>query len=161
MIAELVHSLPDERRNVLLQRFENAVKTITDSGLKNRLTSAGTTSEDEYRSIALEYFRLGIPCPFLENESCSIHPDRPLVCREYLVVSPPENCSRQNGKPIEAIRMPGQASEALASLTAIENEPARVPLPLAIEWAEANSDDDPVVPSEELAKAFFSRMIGR
>jgi Fe-S-cluster containining protein len=34
-----------------------------------------------------------MPCPFLEDESCSIHPDRPLVCREYLVTSPAELCA--------------------------------------------------------------------
>ncbi|HEY5241787.1 MAG TPA: YkgJ family cysteine cluster protein [Polyangiaceae bacterium] len=30
-----------------------------------------------------------VSCPFLEEESCSIHPDRPPICREYLVTSSP------------------------------------------------------------------------
>jgi len=38
------------------------------------------------------YFKLGIACPFLEDEACSTHPDRRMACREHLVSSPPENC---------------------------------------------------------------------
>jgi hypothetical protein len=34
-----------------------------------------------------------VACPFLEDEACSIHADRPLSCREYLVTSPPELCA--------------------------------------------------------------------
>ena len=41
------------------------------------------------RILGREYFQLGIPCPFLEEESCSIYHDRPITCREYLVTSPP------------------------------------------------------------------------
>jgi len=44
------------------------------------------------RKLALDYLYQRIPCPFLEDESCSIHPIRPLICREYLVTSPPEHC---------------------------------------------------------------------
>jgi hypothetical protein len=35
----------------------------------------------------VRYFLQGVACPFLEAESCGIHPDRPLACREYLVTS--------------------------------------------------------------------------
>ena len=46
----------------------------------------------ERAALSIEYFKFGIACPFLEDESCSIHPDRPMACREYLVSSPAENC---------------------------------------------------------------------
>jgi Fe-S-cluster containining protein len=46
------------------------------------------------------YFELGIPCPFLEKGSCSIYPQRPFVCREYHVCSPPSLCADPfNKKP--------------------------------------------------------------
>ena len=60
--------------------------------------------EGEGWSIAMSYFRLGIPCPFLENEACSIHQDRPVKCREYLVTSPAEHCRAPSAKTIKACR---------------------------------------------------------
>ena len=51
-----------------------------------------TGTAEERTELAYEYFKHGIACPFLEDESCSIHPDRPMACREYLVSSPAENC---------------------------------------------------------------------
>jgi hypothetical protein len=48
---------------------------------------------EAFRFYSLAYFRTGVPCPFLEDESCSIYPDRPLVCREYVVTSPPALCA--------------------------------------------------------------------
>ena len=35
---------------------------------------------------------LGITCPFLVNEECSIYPVRPVVCAEYATVSPVSYC---------------------------------------------------------------------
>ena len=52
------------------------------------------------------YFALGIPCPFLEEESCSIHPDRPLVCREYLVTSPAELCAGPTQEGVTPVPVP-------------------------------------------------------
>ena len=36
-------------------------------------------------------------CVFLINKECSIYPVRPIACRKYLVVSPPEHCDVKNG----------------------------------------------------------------
>ena len=33
----------------------------------------------------LRAYRLGLPCPFLVDESCSIHPMRPAACRQFNV----------------------------------------------------------------------------
>ena len=45
-------------------------------------------------------------CPFLEEESCSIHPDRPLVCREYLVTSPAELCAGPTQEGVTPVAVP-------------------------------------------------------
>lgn len=115
-IRDLVEEMPGERRSVVKKRFADAVARLDSVGLLDRFRSETQPTGPEYRELGLKYFQLGIPCPFLENESCSIHPDRPLVCREYLVVSPPENCRRTNGQPVEVVRMPLEASKALADL---------------------------------------------
>ncbi len=85
-LLQLIDALPAERRETLLARFAAAETAIEGAGLKDR---AGRTD----RELSAAYFALRLPCPFLEDESCSIHPERPLVCREYLVTSPAELCS--------------------------------------------------------------------
>src|ERR1043165_9741467 len=77
-LLQLIETMPVERRKDLGRRFANAATTIKAAGLDQR----GARSD---RELSLAYFALKMPCPFLEEESCSIHPARPLVCREYLV----------------------------------------------------------------------------
>ena len=57
----------------------------------------------KHHQLSSQYFDLQIACPFLENESCSIHVDRPSICREYHVTSPAERCSRVYQESIDAI----------------------------------------------------------
>jgi hypothetical protein len=56
--------------------------------------------------MSLAYFTLRVPCPFLEEESCSIHPERPLVCREYLVTSPAELCAGPQQEGVTPLPVP-------------------------------------------------------
>lgn len=85
-LLALVEAMPRERRKAVRARFAAAEAAIARAGLAER---AGRSDRD----LSVAYFALGVPCPFLEEESCSIHRDRPLVCREYLVTSPAELCA--------------------------------------------------------------------
>ncbi|MFO1157796.1 MAG: YkgJ family cysteine cluster protein [Reyranellaceae bacterium] len=85
-LLRMVDALPAERREALHQRFAAAEAVIAGAGLDQRQGRSD-------RALSAAYFALGLPCPFLEDESCSIHPERPLVCREYLVTSPAELCA--------------------------------------------------------------------
>jgi Fe-S-cluster containining protein len=85
-LLALVEAMPKERRKAVHARFARAEAAIAGAGLADR-------KERSDREMSVAYFALGVPCPFLEDESCSIHPDRPLVCREYLVTSPAELCA--------------------------------------------------------------------
>ena len=155
LVADLVEHMPPERKAVIAERFAAASHALADAGLSDQLRGDEKPTGESYRDLGLNYFNLGIPCPFLENESCSIHPDRPLVCREYLVVSPPENCARTNGEPIEVIRIPGEASKALTALSGGRDFNNWVPLALALEWSKANPSGDSLRPGEEIARQFF------
>src|SRR5580765_6033385 len=73
-LLQLVETMPAERRETLSARFAAAEAAIDRAGLKER----GQRSD---RELSVAYFAQGIACPFLEDESCSIHPERPLVCR--------------------------------------------------------------------------------
>lgn len=98
-LLRLVDSFPPERRKTLTTRFAAAEAAIDAAGLAQR---GGRTD----RELSLAYFALGVPCPFLEDESCSIHPERPLVCREYLVTSPAELCSGPAQEGVTPVGVP-------------------------------------------------------
>ncbi|HEX3727817.1 MAG TPA: YkgJ family cysteine cluster protein, partial [Pirellulales bacterium] len=87
-IRDLVDGLPEPRRTEVRARFAVARQRLVDSGLWQQLVDRVAWSDDVFQEIGLQYFHQGIACPFLEDESCSIHADRPSSCREYLVTSP-------------------------------------------------------------------------
>ena len=98
-LLQLVEAMPAERRTTLKARFAAAEAAIEAAGLKNRQGRSD-------RELSTAYFALGVPCPFLEDESCSIHPDRPLVCREYLVTSPAELCAGPAQEGVTPVAVP-------------------------------------------------------
>ncbi len=98
-LLQVVDALPGERRQALRTRFAAAEAAIEGAGLRER---GGRTDRD----LSAAYFALGIACPFLEEESCSIHPERPLVCREYLVTSPAERCGGPAQEGVTPVAVP-------------------------------------------------------
>jgi Fe-S-cluster containining protein len=92
--------------------------------------------------LGVDYFRLGIPCPFLEDEACSIHPQRPSACREFLAVSPAEYCSDPGSRPVRNVPMAASMTDALSRLCAsvLGGEPTTIPLTLALDWAAAHRE---------------------
>src|SRR5262249_20241959 len=113
-IADLVEELPEPRRAVVRQRFADARRRLEESGMLDKLLHHENWSDDAFRAIGIGYFNLGIPCPFLDDESCSIHPDRPITCREYLVTSPAENCAHPTATNIDWVPLAGKVWTALA-----------------------------------------------
>src|SRR5260370_36079604 len=98
-LLQLMETMPAERRAALSTRFAAAEAAVEGAGLKER---GGRTD----RELARAYFELRIPCPFLEDESCSIHPERPLVCREYLVTSPAGLCDGSAQEGVTPVAVP-------------------------------------------------------
>jgi Fe-S-cluster containining protein len=142
LIADIVAGLPPARQAPVREAFAAADEVFTRSTLKQRLLGP-MDALDRMKELAFEYFSSGVPCPFLVDEACSIHPVRPSICREYLVTSPPEYCARPGSGPVERIPVGVRLSEALANLTGkLLGKPAEVvPLVFALEWAEANRAD--------------------
>jgi len=95
----LVDAMPAERRAALDARFVAAAERIERAGLAD----AGGRSD---REMSTGYFALGVACPFLEEESCSIHAERPLVCREYLVTSPATLCAGPAQEGVTPVAVP-------------------------------------------------------
>src|SRR5713101_4000764 len=68
MIRDLVESMPEPRRSEVRQRFAAARTKLQDGGVLGILLQPEELTDREMQNMAPRYFRLGIPCPFLEEE---------------------------------------------------------------------------------------------
>ncbi len=160
-LRQVVDALPEPRRSQILQRFEAALQRLAEAGLLEILQHPERWLEEGYVALGLRYFRQGIPCPFLEEESCSIYPDRPLSCREYLVTSPAENCQHPTQENIDRVHIPIRLSPALARFRRVEEAPhlARwIPLVLALEWAAGDTAPPESWPGPELFQKLITQV---
>lgn len=163
-IARLVEELPEPRRTEVRARFSRARERLAEAGLLSKLENREGFVEGEIASFGLAYFHLGIPCPFLEDESCSIHADRPISCREYLVTSPAVNCADPKPGTIDQVELPAKVWTALARADATGPRGRFipwVPLILAPGWASASPDASTPRPVEEVFRGVFDELAGR
>lgn len=106
-IAEWIDAQSKQRQTLLHERFRQAAARLEESGIAHGFRHSGSgVNGESMHELGLRYFELGIPCPFLEEERCTIHEIRPLRCREYMVVSPAENCAHPRSKQIVNIKPP-------------------------------------------------------
>lgn len=158
-IRDVIEALPEPRRTEIRARFAEARRRLETAGLLEKLLHTDLQwAEGESVSFGLQYFHQGIPCPFLEEESCSIYADRPIACREYLVTSPAENCARPTAETVQGIKLPLKVWTAVARFD--KTPPSArfirwVPLILAPEWAEAHAEEPPPHPGTELLQELF------
>jgi Fe-S-cluster containining protein len=133
-IAEVIARMPEARRAHVMQRFADAERQLAAIKPLDEMLEA-INGPDRYE-FAVDYFRYGVACPFLEDESCSIYPDRPLICREYLVHTPVERCERVDQKSGVGVLPISRASKALFRMSTFDDRPTetRVPLSLVPYW---------------------------
>jgi Fe-S-cluster containining protein len=142
LVADVVAGTAPARRAEVLAVFEQARAALSQSGFGEALRGPIRSKEEMVR-LAVQYFGLGVPCPFLRDESCSIYPYRPSMCREYLVTSPPEQCATLGRTPVDRIPVGVRLSEALANLAGklLGRDPEVVPLTLALDWAKDHEEE--------------------
>ncbi|MEG2942564.1 MAG: YkgJ family cysteine cluster protein, partial [Thermomonas sp.] len=127
----LVEAMPAPRRREVEARFTDRVARLREAGLADAfLHRDPDLSPDGARTLARDYFALGLVCPFLEDNACSIHPQRPFVCRQYLVTSDPALCVDPFDNHVDVVPMPLQAATAMLSAAsqAIQMPQHTVPL---------------------------------
>jgi Fe-S-cluster containining protein len=141
----LVETMPKERRKAVRARFATAEAAIVGAGLAER----GGRSD---REMSVAYFALRVPCPFLEEESCSIHSDRPLVCREYLVTSPAALCAGPVQDGVTPVPVP---KLSLAARRLQDEEDDWFPLAMLMAWGRRRPGSGKRRPGTEWVQRFL------
>jgi Fe-S-cluster containining protein len=159
-LDELVAAMPAEEQAEVRARFEQAIEALGEDLIGRLRETSKLKEKDARREIGKEYFARKVPCPFLKDESCSIHPHRPMSCREYLVTSPAANCMAPGPDTIAPVPMPAQLSTILYCFADGEGKaPTRwIPLVLALEWAKCNRAAQPYYFGPELFGNFLKRV---
>jgi Fe-S-cluster containining protein len=141
-LSAWIRTLSESRQEELAGRFDQALLSLAAAGLIDRMVNEDWLAETESaRQLALDYFYKRVPCPFLENESCSIYPIRPLICREYLVTSPPQYCADPATLQVAPVQLPLNFSRILNVIGAEVERDSRgwIPLVFLFAWMKADA----------------------
>lgn len=158
-----IQSLPPERQAELAERFHRALSELRDAGVIDKiLREEWVLAEERTTQLAIDYFHAYVACPFLENESCSIHPMRPLACREYLVVSPPALCQDPSVNAVKGVQLPLKLSGVLHSFGQQIEQDVRgwIPLVFLLAWGKSGVKPGEHVAGtgEEVLRKFLERI---
>ncbi|MDE1948749.1 MAG: YkgJ family cysteine cluster protein [Burkholderiales bacterium] len=160
-IGEVVDGLAEPRRSEVLARFERARERLAEAGLLDELERPQDWTGERYHRLTGAYFRLSLPCPFLEQGSCSIYEERPLTCREYHVVSDPAHCALPGHPGVRVVRPPLRFFNAVArwQTPATEHlEESAVALIVAPAWARSHPDATTPRPGVELLRELLDHL---
>jgi Fe-S-cluster containining protein len=141
-LAVWIATLDPNTRQILAQRFHQALLKLASAGLIDRLISEDWLADTVFaQQLVLDYFSQGVPCPFLQDESCSIHPIRPLICREYLVTSDPRHCADPAALQINPVPLPLNFSRVLNHMGAELEAGSHgwIPLVFLFAWMESGA----------------------
>lgn len=146
-LRDYVAGLPAERQDRIRSRIDEIDQRLISHGLASSLREIAETVEaipdEELDPVNRAYYALRLPCPFLENEICSIYEARPAACRELLVTSPASFCDDMVNNQVVPVPVGVRIGTVLGLLwSTIKSEPPRlIPLPMALEWAERHAHE--------------------
>ena len=140
-LARLVDALPEPRRAAVRGAFAVGVRRLREAGLYDTyMRRDAELTRDEAKAVARRYMAMALTCPFLLDDACGIYAERPFVCRQYLVTSPPQLCSAPLDNPVKPVGMPATFATAMLRTGEALSGHAQytVPLALALDYAQAN-----------------------
>ncbi|MCP9455617.1 MAG: YkgJ family cysteine cluster protein [Nitrospira sp.] len=146
-LMDHVRQWPLEQQQRLAVRLADIKSVLAAHGIWQRLLavveSEQPPNDDDLAPLNEAYYSLRIPCPFLEDNVCSVYEERPSACRELLVTSPPANCDDIGSGTVEALPIPIRIGTILGlvwgELTG--SVPRLIPLPLVAEWVEHHQSE--------------------
>lgn len=147
-LASAIVALAEPRRSEVRRRFASALKKAEVGGIfgprgERRFLVSEASGEAEVASdVARRYFALGIACPLLEREACTMYELRPLACREHNVSSDPKHCKtfdHDKRRGVPSLGLARAVAGATDKLTGVGR--TGVPLPVLLEWFDSRRDD--------------------
>lgn len=141
-LAKVVKNMPEHRQKQIRQRFADSQAAIADAGLEDSLKEIANLDKESRKALGVKYFSLRLDCPFLEEQSCSIYPDRPLECREFVVTSDPKYCAQLNAKEIKHIDSKLRLTPALRKQSQAcfgEKSAGWMLMVYCLDWAKSNN----------------------
>lgn len=148
-LAEVVAAMPGGRGKAVRKRFEHAVRRLRAAGLVDRnasprhaaLRASPRAGKSLWEDASRRYFDARIPCPFLEEASCGVYSERPMVCREYNVTTTPSLCATMSPDARTIPRLV-RMSEVMTEFTnkLLGRKDFNIPLTLSLGWAQANRE---------------------
>ncbi len=162
LLVELVAEMPEPRRSIIKQRFEEAVQRFKESEVLEPAMNYNRLGEAKRMKMVKDYFQLEIACPFLENESCSIYADRPLICREYMVISSPKHCATLDEDHIKRLKLPVSVAETFSNMEGARRKGVNpcIPLIMALEWTAEHPDDCELLPGPKWVQYLIEDLSG-
>jgi Fe-S-cluster containining protein len=154
-IAALVAALPEPRQAQIRSRFTAARAALDAAGVDHGPAAFTEATVEDRLANGMRYFRAGVACPFLDAESCSIHPVRPLICREYLVTTSASACDNPTMESVQTVPLGGSLAKALIATEAVLEGNGRLLLVDALDWAAENPAPAPTHTGPSLVKAVF------
>ena len=146
-LTNAIDQLDQNERNRLLAKLDLAQQQLARAGILKQLSSLADSSEplndEAIEPLNRAYYALRMPCPFLDNETCSIYADRPAACRELAVTSPATECQEMTKQTVQPVPVAVRLSTALSLLWAdlTGTAPRLIPLPLAVDWARRHKEE--------------------
>jgi Fe-S-cluster containining protein len=157
-LAALVDALPEPRRSRVRDRFAAARATLAAAGVDTDPAARERRTHERYVNWSADYMAARVACPFLENESCSIHPERPVICREYLVTTPPENCATPNNATVRRVPIAGSVATALFRVDKTLEDHGRLFLVDSLDWVARHPAPVPSQPGPAIVQTLFAAL---
>jgi Fe-S-cluster containining protein len=157
-LAALVEAMPQPRRDEIHRRFDAALQALHAAGVVAEIDAARDVAGQAAIDLGMRYFRQGVACPFLEDEACSIHADRPLSCRQYLVTSPAAHCTSPSPATIEMVTLPARPSQALLLADCADAGTTWMPLIYALGYADEVPARAHARSASDILRDVFSRL---
>ncbi len=158
-------SWDEGRRSRVLALFAAAAEGMVNSGWIERWNAFLDHPEGGAQNLialGMDYFRLGLSCPFLEDDACSVYLERPLICRQFLAVSDPVHCQAPSAETVRTVALPAQTNGILAGMARSAGLPsAFLPLTLLPQWRAQDPCRGEQKSGMAWAEALFKALSGK
>ena len=126
-LVEEVHKMLPQRRKEVKKSFRKANEWFEQHPGKFQRADGAPGSDN-----------LRYPCPFLDNNQCTIYENRPIICREWMVTGTEQNC--REDKKVRRLVPSVHIGDVLRQLAArLEDKSCEdVTLPALFEWYSQN-----------------------